>query len=94
MIILKLRKLDKALNDANVDEDMYRRAILVLLKSMDADPKLQVQAEPTAKAIMASLECQYANAGSAKEDVTAADMSEIRGFRRLFCWFGLVGLAS
>lgn len=60
-IILKLRGLEQAIRDEGVPEVMDLQATLLLLEAMDDSHKLQVQAEPTAKAIIANLDRQYAN---------------------------------
>lgn len=60
-ILLKLRKLEKALTEDEVDEITDMQAVLILLETMDDSHKIQVQAEETARAIMLSLERQYAN---------------------------------
>lgn len=62
MIVLKLRGLADAITQDGVEERTDMQATLILLETMDDVHKIQVQAELTAKAIMASLEIQYANA--------------------------------
>lgn len=60
-IILKLRGLLNAISDEDVDETKDMKAVLLLLETMDEAHKIQVQAEPTARKIMLSLEQQYAS---------------------------------
>lgn len=66
-LLLKIKKLDRALFDPEVDEEMDNRAVLILLDAMDTAHKIQVQAEVTARQIMSCLERQYANASAANK---------------------------
>lgn len=60
-IIFTLKGLEKALSQDEVDRKLDMQAILILLGTMDDAHKIQVQAEPSAKAIMKNLELQHAN---------------------------------
>lgn len=66
-IVLKLRGLNRAVEAPEAPESVDLQAVLVLLETMDDAHKLQVQAEPSAYAIMRNLDRQYANRSAANK---------------------------
>lgn len=66
IIILKLRGIHQALS-MQVDEMVDMQATMILLNAMDDAHRIHVQAEPTAMAIMKSLERQYQDSSAASK---------------------------
>ena len=66
-IVLKLREIEQALEDGEVDDTADMQATLILLETMDDAHRLQVQAEVTAREIMNCLERQYDNRSMANK---------------------------
>lgn len=66
-IMLKLKGLQEALVNDNVNEVIDMNAVMILLSAMDDSHRIEVQAESTAKAIMKSLERQYQDSSAASK---------------------------
>lgn len=66
-ILLRLKGLQSTLVEDNTDEIKDMQAIMILLNLMDDALRIQVQAEPAAKLIMASLERQYDDTSAASK---------------------------